>query len=83
LINGRYILRVAASPTTMLLACGSLNPSSQFLAYEMPLPPMKTQQRVREMKIRVDELRKRHAQQRAELEALMSSVLKQAFRGEL
>jgi restriction endonuclease S subunit len=54
-----------------------------FLAYEMPLPPMKTQQRLREMKIRVDELRKRHAQQRAELEALMPSVLDRAFRGEL
>jgi restriction endonuclease S subunit len=54
-----------------------------FLAYEMPLPPMKTQQRLREMKIRVDELRKRHALQRAELEALMPSVLDRAFRGEL
>jgi hypothetical protein len=44
---------------------------------------MKTQQRLREMKIRVDELRKRHAQQRAELDALMPSVLDRAFRGEL
>ena len=54
-----------------------------FLAYEMPLPSMKTQQRLREMKIRVDELRKHHAHQRAELEALMPSVLDRAFRGEL
>ncbi len=59
-----------------------LHPSA-FLAYEMPLPPMRTQQRLREMKRRVDELRKRHAEQRRELDALMPSVLARAFAGEL
>ena len=59
-----------------------LHPSA-FLAYEMPLPPMKTQLRMREMKRRVDELRRRHAQQRIELEKLMPAVLDRAFRGEL
>ena len=54
-----------------------------FFDYEMPLPPMKTQQRLREMKSRVDELRKRHMRQREELDAFMPSVLAKAFRGEL
>ena len=49
----------------------------------MPLPPIHTQQRLREMKRRVDELRKRHAEQRRELETLMPSVLARAFAGEL
>ncbi len=59
-----------------------LHPTA-FLSYEIPLPPIHTQQRHREMKRRVDELRKRHAEQRQELEALMPSVLAQAFAGEL
>jgi type I restriction enzyme S subunit len=59
-----------------------LHPSA-LLAYEMPLPPMKTQLRLREMKRRVDELRQRHASQRKELETLMPAVLDRAFRGEL
>ena len=59
-----------------------LHPSA-FLAYEMPLPPMRTQLRLREIKRRVDEMRKRHAKQKAELAALMPSVLAKAFAGEL
>lgn len=59
-----------------------LHPTA-FLAYEMPLPPMKTQLRLREIKRHVDELRQRHASQRKELETLMPAVLDLAFRGEL
>lgn len=59
-----------------------LHPSA-FLAYEMPLPPMKTQLRLREIKRHVDELRQHHAIQRKELETFLPAVLDRAFRGEL
>ncbi len=59
-----------------------LHPSA-FFAYEMPLPPMPTQLRLYEMKTRVDELRRRHAEQQKELDALMPTVLAKAFAGEL
>ncbi len=44
---------------------------------------MKTQERLRETKQRMDELRTRHALQRREPEVLMPSVLAWAFAGEL
>jgi len=83
-----YFRSPAIWPTISEISTGTnarrkrLHPSA-FLAYEIPLPPMRTQQRLREMKLRVDELRKRHAEQRRELEALMPSVLARAFAGEL
>lgn len=83
-----YFRSPAIWPTISDISTGTnarrkrLHPSA-FLSYEMPLPPVRTQQRLREMKHRVDELRKRNAEQRRELEALMPSVLARAMRGEL
>lgn len=74
-----YFRSPAIWPTISEISTGAnvrrkrLHPSA-FLSYELPLPPMRTQQRLREMKLRVDELRKRHAEQRRELETLMPSA---------
>jgi type I restriction enzyme S subunit len=54
-----------------------------FLAYQMPLPPMETQERLREVKAKVDSLKALQAKTAAELDALLPSVLDKAFKGEL
>lgn len=59
-----------------------LHPSS-FLAFKMPLPPMETQVRLREVKSRLDSLADVQAQSAAELNSLLPSILDKAFSGEL
>lgn len=49
----------------------------------MPLPKMDTQVKLREVKKRVDALKKLQAQTAAELDALLPSILDKAFKGEL
>jgi len=59
-----------------------LHPSS-FLAFKMPLPPMETQRRLREVKTRLDSLADVQSQSAAELDALLPSILDKAFEGGL
>jgi type I restriction enzyme S subunit len=59
-----------------------LNPSD-FLKFEMLLPPMPVQQRLREVKAKVGTLKRLQAETAAELDALLPSILDKAFHGEL
>lgn len=59
-----------------------LHPNA-FLEFEMPLPSMKTQQRLRVVKASVEEMKHLQTQTAAELDALVPSILAKAFRGEL
>ena len=59
-----------------------LNPSD-FLTYRMPLPPMWTQLRLREVYRRVKEIKKVHARTTKELVSLAPSLLEAAFKGNL
>lgn len=59
-----------------------LNPSD-FLAFEIPLPPMEKQQQLRSVKQRVDRLKRIQAETSKELDALLPSILDKAFKGEL
>jgi len=59
-----------------------LHPGS-FLAFKMPLPPMETQLRLREVKSRLDSLADVQSQSAADLNALLPSILDKAFKGEL
>jgi type I restriction enzyme S subunit len=59
-----------------------LNPAD-FLAFVIPLPSMKTQKRLREVKIRVDLMSQLQSETSAELDALLPSILDKAFKGEL
>jgi type I restriction enzyme S subunit len=54
-----------------------------FLAYQMPLPPMEIQQRLRQVKGELDSVKSQQARSAAELDALLPSVLDRAFKGEL
>jgi type I restriction enzyme S subunit len=59
-----------------------LNPKD-FLSYQMPLPPMSTQEKLANVKTNVDDLKKLHAETAAEFNALLPSILDKAFKGEL
>ena len=59
-----------------------LNPKS-FLAYQMPLPSMETQLKLRAVKTQLASLKTLQAQSAAELDALLPSILDKAFKGEL
>ncbi len=59
-----------------------LNPKN-FLAYQIPLPSMETQCKLRAVKGQIDCLGPLQAQTRAELDALLPSILDKAFNGEL
>lgn len=59
-----------------------LNPSD-FLDFKMPLPSMETQLVLRNVKARVDALKRIQAESSAELDALLPSILDKAFKGEL
>lgn len=59
-----------------------LNPAD-FLAFEIPLPPMKTQIRLREVKAKLDQMKPLQSETSAELDALLPSILDKAFKGEL
>lgn len=56
---------------------------SDFLAYQMPLPPMHTQQRLHETMSKMDAIRRLQAETSAELDALLPSVLDRALKGDL
>ena len=59
-----------------------LNPSS-FLAFKMPIPSMRHQHQLREVKARIDAMKCIQDQGAAELDALLPAVLEQAFSGGL
>ncbi len=59
-----------------------LNPSN-FLSFKMPLPPMDVQQRLRQVKAKVDALKRLQSETTAELDALLPSILDKAFKAEL
>jgi type I restriction enzyme S subunit len=59
-----------------------LNPAD-FLTFEIPLPPMKTQKRLREVKAKLDQISQLQSEAATELEALLPSILDKAFKGEL
>jgi len=59
-----------------------LHPSN-FLSFKMPLPPMATQQKLRAIKMDIDQASSIHSQAAKELDALLPSILDRAFRGEL
>jgi type I restriction enzyme, S subunit len=59
-----------------------LNPSD-FLNYQMPLPPLPVQQQLRQVKGRADSMKKLQAETAAKLAVLLPSILDKAFRGEL
>lgn len=59
-----------------------LNPST-FLDFKIPLAPMETQQRIRDVRRKLDSLKPLQGETYAELDALLQSVLDKAFKGEL
>jgi type I restriction enzyme S subunit len=59
-----------------------LNPTD-FLNYQFPLPPMKSQLVLRSVRGKVDELKRLQAESAAELDALLPAILDRAFKGEL
>jgi type I restriction enzyme S subunit len=59
-----------------------LNPAN-FLAFEIPVPPMSTQRLLREVKARSDTLKRLQSETAAELDALLPAILDKAFKGEL
>ena len=59
-----------------------LNPSD-FLEYQMPLPSRSVQEKLREVKIRVDTVKKGQIETATELAALLPSILDKAFKGHL
>ena len=59
-----------------------LNPKD-FLSYKMPLPSMATQERLHKIATKLKDLRRLHDKSVTELNALLSSVLDKAFKGEL
>jgi type I restriction enzyme S subunit len=59
-----------------------LNPND-FLNYTMPLPSRDTQILLRNIKIKVDTLKRLQVETSAELDALLPAVLDRAFKGEL
>lgn len=59
-----------------------LNPSS-FLAFKMPVPSMRHQHQLRDVKARIDAMKCIQDQGAAELDALLPAVLEQAFSGGL
>ena len=59
-----------------------LNPAD-FLKFEMLLPSMQEQLKLREVRGRMETLKRLQAETAAELDALLPSILDRAFRGEL
>jgi len=73
---------LSASSTGTHVRRRRLNPED-FLAYKMPLPSMLKQERLREVKGKVDVFKGLQATTAAELDALLPSILDKAFMGEL
>ena len=59
-----------------------LNPVD-FLAYRMPLPQMRTQLKLRQIKKKVDVMKRLQTETAVELDSLLPAILDKAFRGEL
>ncbi len=59
-----------------------LNPTN-FLERKIPLPSMKIQQQLRQIKAKVDALKQLQSETSAELDAMLPSILDKAFKGEL
>jgi type I restriction enzyme, S subunit len=59
-----------------------LNPKD-LLNYKMPLPSRATQERLREVRGKLDALKRLKAETSAELDALLPSILEKAFSGDL
>jgi type I restriction enzyme S subunit len=59
-----------------------LNPAD-FLNFKMPLPSRETQLRLREVKHKIDAIKQLQNETTPALEALLPSILDQAFKGEL
>lgn len=59
-----------------------LNPND-FLAFEIPLPPLATQRKLQQVKARVEVIKRLQTETAAELDALLPSIFDKAFRGEL
>ena len=59
-----------------------LNPED-FLDHRIPLPSPETQLMLRHTSTQVDALKRLQAESTAELDALLPSILNQAFKGEL
>jgi type I restriction enzyme S subunit len=75
-------LAVSGASTGTNVRRRRLNPAD-FLAFEIPLPPMKTQKRLREVKTKLDQINQLQSKTSAELNALLPSILDKAFKGEL
>lgn len=60
----------------------SLNPG-KLGAVEIPIPPIKEQNRIVELLEKINEIKQTHKEQEAELKQLMPSFLDKAFKGEL
>ena len=56
---------------------------SKFLQFEMPLPNMKTQQKLREVKAKTERMKTEREASLTELNALLPAILDKAFKGEL
>ena len=74
--------RLSSASTGTNVRRRRLNPRD-FLNYIFPLPSMETQQHLRQVKKRVDVLKRLQADTAAELNALLPSILDKAFKGEL
>lgn len=59
-----------------------LNPDD-FLRFEMPLPPMHVQHKVREVKAKTEVAKQIRMETSAQLDAMLPSILDKAFKGEL
>lgn len=55
-----------------------LQPSA-FLAHAMPVPPMKTQLKIRDLRAQVQALKRKHAEIRAANDALIPATLERIF----
>ena len=56
---------------------------SDFLKVHIPLPPMSTQQKLRQVKAKVDLMKQEREMSIKELDAMLPSILDRAFKGEL
>lgn len=75
-------LAVSGASTGTNVRRRRLNPAD-FLAFEIPLPPMKTQKRLSKVKAKLDQVKQLQVATSAELDALLPSILDKAFKGEL
>lgn len=73
---------LAGASTGTNVRRGRLNPNN-FLKYELLLPSMGNQLRLRQIYIKVNDIKRLQTQTVAELDALLPAILDRAFKGEL